>query len=1852
MIVTDTLFSKLLKSFVAFCAIATLGIAASTPAFADQTSKSLDVNLTLGNSISVRILDSTATSDLSLLSFDLTPTASGVTSTKRAIVDVSTSNITGYKLYVEANGKDHNNQYTTDLVQGDTADSHVIPTSTSTSSNKNFWNYVNPTTSAATVVPAHGNPDQIGMLMSPTTSTKANVDINVGVDTTITAGSYTNQLLFTAIANAESIDYTLYFDKNAPSGVDPSDIENFPVNQTASASATSYTFTIPDTAPTLVGYTFGGYVDPTATPGSKGSSADPYLPGENVTVLADPTASVISGTKTLNAKWTIIRPTLTVDPDGGTWSGSSSAQTFEQDYGTTKHIDLPSANATYTISYNDNSQGATFTPTPTSAERSFTGWSLEATRAAGPGSWDPTTSTYTFGTQNGTLTATYNETSNTFTLPTVTKTGYTCTWHEGSASGTSHDSGEANVTISANMEFFAVCTIDSYTLTVNPNGGTWGGSSSSQEFSQNYGTTKSIANPSAGPTYSISYDGNSQSASYDPTPTSVQRPFTDWTLTATPSGTAHGSFSEGTYTYGAGNDTLTANYNTTSNSFTLPQISKTGHSCKWAEGSASGTQYDGGTSRTITGNTTYFAVCTVNSYKLTVKPNGGTWETKTTDQEFTQNYGTTKDIADPSAGPTYSIDYDMGDTGITKPTSPTSVQRPFTSWTADPTSAWNSSSKVWTFPASAGTLTANYNNTSSGFTLPALPKTGYTCKWHAGSTSGTEYNPGQENVTITGNTTFYATCSINSYTLTIKPNGGKWDGKTADSTVTQNYNTRYPSSGALANATNGPTYTIDYNMGSTGITKPTSPTSVSKAFSSWTKGGEGTWNSTDKYFTFGAGDGTLTASWSNTSEGFTLPALQKTGHTCKWHPGSTSGTPAYDGGATGVTITGNTTFYATCSINSYTVTVNAGPNIASTSGGGSKQYNSTVTIGATPSTGYHFSSWTVNSGGVTINNNQFTMPANDVTVTANAAINTCEVKYNSNAPSGSSASGSMDNTSFNYNTATASRANAFSVTGYNWAGWAETESGAAVITTSGGNITAAQAASWCGTHGSTKNLYAKWTAKTYSLTLNGNGATTAGSALATATYKGTTLSAITVPQRKYTLSGWGKNQSGYNASDATITNSSNCTTSSNGCVSTYTFNGWYKESGATNKIASNAATPALQASTSYTNSSSQWTNDGAVTLYAGWTGQTRILPSITKTGYSCGWTTAASGASTWDSGYSSGATVTPNGNKTLYGICTINSYTLTVNPNGGTWGGSTSSQNFTQNYNTTKTISNPTAGPTYTISYNANGQGASYTGSPTSVQRPFSSWSLSGAGSFAGNTYTYGAGNGTLMANYSTTSNYFTLPTITKSGYTCHWAKGSASGDYYASGATYVDINSNTTFFAVCEAQTLVDACNAAENNATFTYSGVTYIKLGDGICYTNSSRGAATFSGAASLCPSGTIVPSEDDINVLDSVLSGSPSWDWDTSQQYWTSTYKKEYYYYFYFSKYHPYTSTDASGSTQKQVVCKIDTGSSIKVDISATFATVNTYHLYINYGGYAVVAVTPGTGGYLSSVGCPGGYTCSGYHTGTAFTGQQFIVVKNNSTSQGGTITIDADIADSPWKNITNMTQMTTALCNAAPTGYTKSLTDTRNSEKYEIVKLADGKCWMARNLRLVDKALTSSDSNVPSSGYTVPASSLSVSGQYGADGGWCNGNMTSANNCWWRGNVYDSGSYEYGAYYSFGAATAGTAASGTTSQYSICPKSWHLPTGAEMQTMYNHYGTFDDLVYGPLKATMPGRVYLQTSYTAIVDGAGSSGSMWTSTNNYSQWTYYLSYERRSGGDTHVYYTSDVSTTGRPVRCVFGG
>ena len=166
----------------------------------------------------------------------------------------------------------------------------------------------------------------------------------------------------------------------------------------------------------------------------------------------------------------------------------------------------------------------------------------------------------------------------------------------------------------------------------------------------------------------------------------------------------------------------------------------------------------------------------------------------------------------------------------------------------------------------------------------------------------------------------------------------------------------------------------------------------------------------------------------------------------------------------------------------------------------------------------------------------------------------------------------------------------------------------------------------------------KTNAETYTITLNGNGATAAGSANTKVTYVSSTLSAITNPQRKYTVS-----------FSLGSTGASGTTTAK---TSTYTLNGWYTAASGGEKIINSDGT--LVASTSYTNASRQWTKTSNVTLYAQWTSQRVTLPTVTKTGNTCKW-----------GSYTSGATMTPTSNTTLTAVCTANTYTITFNANGG-----------------------------------------------------------------------------------------------------------------------------------------------------------------------------------------------------------------------------------------------------------------------------------------------------------------------------------------------------------------------------------------------------------------------------------------------------------------------------------------------------------------------------------------------------------------------------------------------------------
>ena len=316
----------------------------------------------------------------------------------------------------------------------------------------------------------------------------------------------------------------------------------------------------------------------------------------------------------------------------------------------------------------------------------------------------------------------------------------------------------------------------------------------------------------------------------------------------------------------------------------------------------------------------------------------------------------------------------------------------------------------------------------------------------------------------------------------------------------------------------------------------------------------------------------------------------------------------------------------------------------------------------------------------------------NVTLYAQWTGNTYYVKYNGNG----STSGSMSNSTHTYGTSSKLTANAFTKTGHKFNGWATTETGSKVYDDQ------ATVSNLTSTNKGTYNLYAKWTAKTYTVSFNANGGSVS-TASKSVTY-GSTYGTLPTPTREG-----------------------------------YKFDGWYTtaSTGGSKRVSTTSVTITA-----------------AETLYARWIGITYYVkyngngntgnsmsnsthtygtPSnltanaFTKTGHSfIGWATTSSGNVAFqDKASVTDLISTDGGTYNLYAKWDISKYKLTINPNGGEWGGSAAAQTFEQNYGTTKTIANPTR-----IGHN------------------FSSWTLSGAGSLSGTTYTFGAGTGTLTANW------------------------------------------------------------------------------------------------------------------------------------------------------------------------------------------------------------------------------------------------------------------------------------------------------------------------------------------------------------------------------------------------------------------------------------------------------------------------------------------------------------------------
>lgn len=438
--------------------------------------------------------------------------------------------------------------------------------------------------------------------------------------------------------------------------------------------------------------------------------------------------------------------------------------------------------------------------------------------------------------------------------------------------------------IAENKILYAVYVSNKGTVTINPNGGKWRDNTSTYQINGTKDQKVTLDNPIPPAGYTVTFNGNGGS---NPAAQTTTKSFTSWTLVGA------GSIDGSTYTFGVGNGDLTANY--IDNAITLPSIEVTGFTfLGWYDSPSGGNKVGEANGKyTATKSITLYAHWKRNSYTLTIKPNGGTWNGKTDNTSITQEFNSTLTIPNPTPPNDYTITF--------KPQNNTndivlSADRVFSGWSNDGPGVLNGT--TYTFKAGNGTLTANY--TTNSISLPSVSTTGFTfLGWYDSASGGSKVGDIGEKYVPTKNITLYGHWKRNSYTLTVNPNGGTWNGSTSTATFTQEFN----STKTIANPTAPAGYTVTFN-GNSG-SEPDAKTST-KSFTSWSKSGSGTLNGTT--FTFGAGNTTLTANYRNNS--ISLPSSTRNGYTfLGWYDAATNGSKIGNGGAA-YTPTANKTLYA------------------------------------------------------------------------------------------------------------------------------------------------------------------------------------------------------------------------------------------------------------------------------------------------------------------------------------------------------------------------------------------------------------------------------------------------------------------------------------------------------------------------------------------------------------------------------------------------------------------------------------------------------------------------------------------------------------------------------------------------------------------------------------------------------------------------------------------------------------------------------------------------------------------------------------------------------------------------------
>ncbi len=518
---------------------------------------------------------------------------------------------------------------------------------------------------------------------------------------------------------------------------------------------------------------------------------------------------------------------------------------------------------------------------------------------------------------------------------------------------------------------------------------------------------------------------------------------------------------------------------------------------------------------------------------------------------------------------------------------------------------------------------------------PADPtRNGFTFGgWYTDSTLSDAWNFGSE--TVSANMTLYAKwlCEV-----TFDSNGGS---SVSSKYVTEGGTVAEPTDPTRTGYTFGGWYsnsalTVTWNFGSNTVG------SAITLYAKWTA------HTYTVQYNANNGSGTM-ASVSHTydvEKALTDNVFTRTGYRFAGWATSASGSVIYADEATVKNLTSTdgatVTLYAKWSANTYTVKYNSNNGSGSMSSvGHTYDVEKALTDNVFTRTGYRFAGWATSASGSVIYADEATvknLTSTDgatVTLYAKWSANTYTVKYNSN-----NGSGSMSSVGHTYDVEKALSANVFTRTGYTFAGWSESTGGTATYTDkqSVKNLTS--------THGATVNLYAVWTAHTYTINYNSNGGSgTMSSGIHTYDVE-KTLTANSFTRTGYTFAGWATSSTGtaVYSDEASV---KNLTATDGATIKLYAK--WTAHT-CTVKFYSNGAGGTI--------ADSIYTYDAEKTLSAN---------SFTRTGYTfSGWATSATGPVVYSDKQSvKNLTATDGATIKLYAKWTAHTCTVKFYSNGG-----------------------------------------------------------------------------------------------------------------------------------------------------------------------------------------------------------------------------------------------------------------------------------------------------------------------------------------------------------------------------------------------------------------------------------------------------------------------------------------------------------------------------------------------------------------------------------------------------------